>query len=1135
MFDTQVEFNRITKSTVVLGVLAGLLLLVLHALPARAVERTLIWVANTGSQGPEDTPFGTLLGTTDVSSPPIWDIVGPNAAYANWYNTTAHAWASALPDADDTLVFAYSIATGNPRTNRDWTVKAVHFDYDPNIVTLDSHPPGGAYSRLTLTGDTPIDFIKIGTKATLNFDVKLDAASALINVAGANRYSHNDVSGNQLVIDGDFAAHSVTVDADELFSTSPPSVAFNGANFVTDGDLFVHGGHVSINGSNAASAQNLLLQNTNLALGGTLNVNQLRTTSTNSNAGVSSNGRGALQLRADTNGLSYIVSAGTLSIGVPLTAGRLAVAGDNVRFEGSPGAIINNNIVDMTISDGNLLFNRKPGSSLIGASLTVHSGASISTAQSEQFGNAAPISLQGNSSWAIGGTGVVETIGALSLGEGAQITRFGSLPRGSIQVPQMPTIAGSATIDANLDIGNNPFTFSPAAGQTITLNGILSGTSLNKSGPGALVIGPDAATFMTNLIFTGGTLDIQAPGFLNSAMNVSLAGGTTLKLNDTAQSLSSLAMAGATLSATSQSTRGSLTLSNTTIDFTGANFLDVDLAGGGLYEFNIQNIGPPIGGIPSSLTYGGRIRGPGLVKTGSGSLTLANATIDGILAAHQGQLVLNGTTSIGKFDIASSDFITVQPGVYDFGWLSTQKSLTLDQPTKLGRVTPVAGKTVTLSSIDLRNSAVVLDGPGNLNITASYGIASLAASSGKLAASGVAVDGGLAISGGTAEVSDSYFAGGLQLSAGNASLNNVTVSGLTLGSNGTLNLAGPLKIQPSATGPSIGSTTIDGLVTGNGGLFALQQSLKIGPHFSGSINSLSLTGGQLEYDPTPAPGHVNTLKLVGSSLRATTADIRGGLSALGGSQVQVAEAHISGGLTVDGGSTAQLVGDIVGSSSVKGASTLAYPFYANAQTRFANDVTFESGSTIQLGLHPQMFSTRFDFNGPVLIGQPQNYLYLLTGMDGKLKIDLSATPTDGLMGGRDYNLMDFTNAGYRSLFAINTIYPTLDNFELVQPTGAGGRLVMKDYVLSYVIGLAGDFNRDGAVDTADYTFWREYVGTYFTNQDYDVWRANFGHTIGTGASSDTAVPEPARVSFLLITAAISISGRSRRGNSLAAI
>jgi dienelactone hydrolase len=91
-----------------------------------------------------------------------------------------------------------------------------------------------------------------------------------------------------------------------------------------------------------------------------------------------------------------------------------------------------------------------------------------------------------------------------------------------------------------------------------------------------------------------------------------------------------------------------------------------------------------------------------------------------------------------------------------------------------------------------------------------------------------------------------------------------------------------------------------------------------------------------------------------------------------------------------------------------------------------------------------------------------------------------------------------------------------------------------------VVTLDGDFNEDGTVDAADYTVWRNGLGSIFTPSDYGVWKANFGQTEGAGSASDSAtsipgpiggssatVPEPTTVILftLGLTLASSIASR----------
>jgi hypothetical protein len=81
--------------------------------------------------------------------------------------------------------------------------------------------------------------------------------------------------------------------------------------------------------------------------------------------------------------------------------------------------------------------------------------------------------------------------------------------------------------------------------------------------------------------------------------------------------------------------------------------------------------------------------------------------------------------------------------------------------------------------------------------------------------------------------------------------------------------------------------------------------------------------------------------------------------------------------------------------------------------------------------------------------------------------------------------------------------------------------------------LAGDYNDDGSVDAADYVSWRENLNTAnslpndttpetVAQEDYEVWRANFGATAAeaTGLAAANSVPEP--VAFVLALVGIGL-------------
>jgi hypothetical protein len=92
--------------------------------------------------------------------------------------------------------------------------------------------------------------------------------------------------------------------------------------------------------------------------------------------------------------------------------------------------------------------------------------------------------------------------------------------------------------------------------------------------------------------------------------------------------------------------------------------------------------------------------------------------------------------------------------------------------------------------------------------------------------------------------------------------------------------------------------------------------------------------------------------------------------------------------------------------------------------------------------------------------------------------------------------------------------------------------------LSGTVVLAGDFNRDGAVDAADYVVWRKMDGTpttAFSGADADGsefvdaadlawWQRNFGQ-VAIEAGSGSQVPEPA--SSLLAAIAVLIAAAKR--------
>lgn len=120
-----------------------------------------------------------------------------------------------------------------------------------------------------------------------------------------------------------------------------------------------------------------------------------------------------------------------------------------------------------------------------------------------------------------------------------------------------------------------------------------------------------------------------------------------------------------------------------------------------------------------------------------------------------------------------------------------------------------------------------------------------------------------------------------------------------------------------------------------------------------------------------------------------------------------------------------------------------------------------------------------------------------------------------------YQLTSNASATYRITHAPNIDLNLLNALQYTMPAWSVTTLVLISD------GLPGDFNRDGTVDAADYTVWRDQLGqtgnlaadanedNVVDTKDYNLWRANFGRTESSAASALAAVPEPSVVVLAL--------------------
>ena len=186
------------------------------------------------------------------------------------------------------------------------------------------------------------------------------------------------------------------------------------------------------------------------------------------------------------------------------------------------------------------------------------------------------------------------------------------------------------------------------------------------------------------------------------------------------------------------------------------------------------------------------------------------------------------------------------------------------------------------------------------------------------------------------------------------------------------------------------------------------------------------------------------------------------------------------------------------------------------------------------------------------------------GPFSSLNIELAGT-TPGAQYDRVTVAGDASVDGTLNVSLISGFKPTIgSSFEIVAapshltgafsgenlPALAGGASwdvnYSSDAVTLSVGGVLGDFNLDGVVDSADYTVWRDLLGSNalaadasgngtVDSADYNIWKANFGAVASAGGGAAggaqlTAVPEPTGfVIAVVFLALVPVMERRRNG------
>ncbi len=203
-------------------------------------------------------------------------------------------------------------------------------------------------------------------------------------------------------------------------------------------------------------------------------------------------------------------------------------------------------------------------------------------------------------------------------------------------------------------------------------------------------------------------------------------------------------------------------------------------------------------------------------------------------------------------------------------------------------------------------------------------------------------------------------------------------------------------------------------------------------------------------------------------------------------------ANTTGAVTVSGSGTLGGTGSVSGAVTVNSGGHVAPG--ASIESLGVGALSFNTGSVLDIELAAPSVSDLINVAGLLTLNGGSVNLTNLGGMDAGTYTLISYGSLNGSVA----------NLGAPSGGPTNFDYKLLD-------TGSA---------INLLVSIPGDFNLDGMVDGADYLVWRKNLGTTYTQNDLEKWRASFGRAVGDGAGtgadlgSATGVPEPATIVML---------------------
>lgn len=544
----------------------------------------------------------------------------------------------------------------------------------------------------------------------------------------------------------------------------------------------------------------------------------------------------------------------------------------------------------------------------------------------------------------------------------------------------------------------------------------------------------------------------------------------------------------------------------------GDSAADITITENGLVETKARVI------VPAIVGFGSNSNGVATINGVDAQWTVTDALVVAQLGTGTVNLKNGGTLFVERTDLINDPFLHISDDAGSNGKITvTDEFSFLDAsliPTRIGYDAFSTGRLeiANLGMASLARTAVGSSGTGTLELK-----------TGGQLITGTATIGEIAGSTGTATMAtnSSWLVGG-QLYVGAEGTGNLTVN-----DTATLTVDEFISVGDGANGNGV--LTIDGATATVNGTLA---TVYLGYAGQGELRlkngvTWSVTGDA-------------TLGEIADGTGIANIDATSSWSLSGGIAV--------GGSATDAGGEGQLnvTGTVTAGTSIEvwddGVATLIDGGKLNASQLSLNGKLAGNGSVTATTVTNDGVIAPDD--GPLATGQLTITGALTQTAMGALKIDIvGTTPVTeydklvvsgaaSLAGTLEVSLVDF-NPALGQAFDIldwgsaSGTFDTLTLPELDAGLAWNTLQLPTSGVLS--VGPAGDYNANGVVDAADYTLYRDNLGTTtllpndttpgsVTNDDYAVWQTNFG----AGAPSvAAAVPEPAGLMFCCTFLALS--------------